>query len=693
MKYVMLLLLIGTVVAQNQNPFFTEFSTPFQTPPFEQIEEAHFMPAFLAGIQQQQQEVQAIVNNPQPATLSNTVEKLEFSGAMLTRTSRVFYSLLSANTNENLQKIAKEAAPLLAKNNDDILLNTRLFARIKTVYEKRDGLDADAKRLVELHYREFVRSGANLDETQKTALRDLNQKLSVLSLQFGDNVLAEDNDFKLVVDQAQDLAGLPAAVITAAAEAAQERQLTGKWVFTLHKPSLIPFLQYAENRALREKMYNAYIRRGDNNNASDNKLLLSRIASLRVARAKLLGFATHADYVLAENMAKTPDKVYEFLQQVWQPALRKASEEAEDLQAMIQKEGQHFQLAPWDWWYYAEKVKKVKYDLDEESLRPYFKLENVIQGAFTVANKLFGITFQERQDISKYHADVRVYEVKEATGEHVGILYADYFPRASKRGGAWMNEFRSAYQKEGKRVTPLICNVGNFSKPTGDLPALLSPEEVLTLFHEFGHALHGLLSEVRYDKLGNVPRDFVELPSQIMENWAMDPQVLPLYARHYQTAAPIPAALVEKMQKARFFNQGFATVEYVAASFLDMDWHTLNDTTLQDANPFEARSMQKIGLIPEIISRYRSPYFRHIFSGGYSAGYYSYLWAEVLDTDAYSAFQQAGLFDAKTARSYRTFILAAGGREEAMALYVKFRGREPKIDGLLKKRGLLVTAQ
>lgn len=683
-----LLLLVGHLSALTDNPFFNEFQTPLQTPPFAQIKQEHFMPAFLEAIKQQQEVLAALADNSQPADFSNTVVKLEHSAAMLTRVSNVFYSLLSAHTDENLQKIAKEVAPLLAKNNDDILLNNRLFERIKSVYEKKDKLDVEDQRLVELYFREFVRSGAGLDDAKKAQLRELNQRLSLLSLQFGDNVLAEDNDFKLIIDHPQDLAGLPEAVKTAAAEAAQERELSGKWVFTLHKPSLIPFLQYSAKRALREKMFKAYIQRGDNNNKYDNKRLLAQIASLRVARANLLGFKTHADFVLAENMAKTPDRVYDFLQQVWQPALLKAKAEAQDLQNMIEKEGADFKLAPWDWWYYAEKVKKAKYDLDEETLRPYFKLENVIQGAFTVANKLFGIAFQERQDISKYHPDVRVYEVKEEDGKHIGILYADYFPRASKRGGAWMNEFRSACYKEGKKITPLVCNVGNFSKPTGDQPSLLSPDEVLTLFHEFGHALHGLLSDVRYVKLGNVPQDFVELPSQIMENWAMDPQVLPLYARHFQTNAPMPEALVAKMQRAKFFNQGFETVEYVAASFLDMDWHTLSDSVRQEVNRFENASMKRIGLLPEIVTRYRSPYFRHIFSGGYSAGYYSYLWAEVLDTDAFAAFQEVGLFDRKTAQAFRTHVLSAGGREEAMNLYVKFRGREPKIEGLLKKRGL-----
>jgi peptidyl-dipeptidase Dcp len=693
MKYlffvVILTLLANALPAEDQNPLYQEYMTPFQTPPFDLIKEVHFMPAFLKAIQLHQQEMDAIVNNPKPATFANTIEKLEYSGELLSKVRAVFFNLTSAHTNDNLQKIAKEATPLLSKHHDDILLNAKLFNRIKTVYRQRQKLTTEQKRLVEEYYKDFVRSGADLGEKQKSELREINQRLSALSLQFGDNVLKEDNGFVLIIDQPVDLAGLPDNVKAAAMDAARERNLVGKWAFTLHKPSLLPFLQYSEKRDLREKMYKAYINRGDNNNSSDNKVTLSQIASLRVARANLLGFRTHADYVLAENMAKTPDKVYGFLQQVWPPALNRAREEIKDMQSMIQQEGGSFQLAPWDWWYYADKVKKAKYDLDEESLRPFFKLENVIQGVFMVANKLYGITLTERTDIPKYHPDVRVFEVKEANGDHIGILYTDYFPRSSKRGGAWMNEFRGEYKKQGKKITPLICNVGNFSKPTGDTPSLLSLDEVSTLFHEFGHALHGLLSDVRYEKLSNVPRDFVELPSQIMENWAFEPEVLKMYARHFLTNDPIPNELVDKMHKARHFNQGFETVEYLAASFLDMDWHTLSDTSRRDANRFEEASMQKIGLMPEIVPRYRSPNFRHIFSGGYSSGYYSYLWAEVLDTDAFSAFKETSLFDQKTALAFRKNILEAGASQEAMTLYKNFRGREPQIEGLLKKRGLV----
>jgi peptidyl-dipeptidase Dcp len=670
------------------NPFFQPFKTPFETPPFSLIREEHYVPAFRAGMAQQISEIQAIVDLAAKPTFENTVEALENSGELLSRARSLFFNLSSAHTNDRLQKIAREMAPVLSKHRDDILLNERLFQRIKTVYDHRQNLPLESRRLVEEHYKDFVRSGASLDAKAKEELRRINQRLSVLSLQFGDNVLKEDNNFYLAITDKADLAGLPDNVISTAAEAAHERKLDGQWVFTLHKPSLIPFLQYSGRRPLREKMFQAYVERCNHGDGLDNKRNASEIASLRVRRANLLGYKTHADFVLAENMAKTPTEVYTFLDKIWQPALARARQEVRDMQAIMQREGGTFALAPWDWWYYSEKVKKEKYDLDEEQLRPYFKLENVIQGVFTVANRLYGITLTERKDIPTYHPDVKVFEVKEADGSHIGILYTDYFPRASKRGGAWMNEFRSACIKNGKKITPVVCNVGNFSKPTADQPSLLSLDEVSTLFHEFGHGLHGLLCNVPYEKLANVPQDFVELPSQIMENWAFEPDVLRLYARHYQTNEPIPQTLIDKMEKSKHFNQGFITVEYLAASYTDMDWHTLPDTVRRDAAAFETQSLQRIGLMPEIVVRYRTPYFRHIFAGGYSAGYYSYIWAEVLDTDAFAAFQETSLFDRKSAQAFRDNILAAGGINDAMAMYKKFRGREPHIEALLKKRGL-----
>lgn len=697
MKHALLFILAAGILLWScskttQNPFFAEWKTPFETPPFDKIKEDHYMPAFEEGMKQHQQEIEAIVSSTETPTFENTVVALDNSGALLTKVANVFFNMTSANTNDSLQSIAKKIAPMLSKHQDDILLNEKLFQKIKGVYEQKDqlSLNDEQNMLLEKNYKDFVRGGADLDEEKKAELRKINEELSVLSLQFGDNVLKEDNNFELVLDNEADLAGLPDNIKTAAAEAAKERDKTGKWVFSLHKPSLIPFLQYSEKRDLREKMFKAYINRGDNNNEFDNKKILAKIASLRVRKANLLGYKSHADFVLEENMSKTPDAVYNLLNQLWAPAINIAKKEAYEIQSMIFDEGFHFKLEPWDWWYYAEKVKKAKYDLDEEMLRPYFKLENVIDGVFMVATKLYGITFNERKDIPTYHPDVKVFEVKEADGTHVAILFADYFPRASKRGGAWMSEYRPQFKLDGKMITPVICNVGNFSKPTADTPSLLSYEEVTTLFHEFGHALHGLLSNCTYQRLAgtNVARDFVELPSQIMENWASEPEVLKMYAKHFETGEPIPDELIEKIKNSSKFNQGFITVEYLAASFLDMDWHTLTDSQELDPIAFENQSMNKIGLIPEIVVRYRSPYFRHIFAGGYSAGYYSYIWAEVLDADAFQAFKETSLFDQETATAFRENILARGGTEDPMVLYKKFRGAEPKIDALLKKRGL-----
>ncbi|MBC8357851.1 MAG: M3 family metallopeptidase [Candidatus Aminicenantes bacterium] len=697
MKKTFLLLVMAGVLfwsgsKQEDNPLLSEFKTTFQVPPFDKIMEEHYLPAFKEGIEQQKKEIDEIINNTEIPNFKNTIEALESTGALLRRVSNVFYVLNGTETNDHMQEIAKEIAPLLSKHRDDIRLNEKLFKRIKAVYVQRDKSDftVEQKTLLEKYYKDFVRGGANLDMEKKVRLREINKELSLLTLKFGENILKENNRFELVIEKKDDLAGLPEAVIKGAAEAASKRRYEGKWVFTLHKPSMIPFLQYSEKRELREKIFKAYINRGNNNDELDNKAILARIAAFRVEKAYLLGYKTHAHFVLEQNMAEKPENVYSFLNRLWNPALEMAKKEAKELQEMIRKEGKDFKLQSWDWWYYTEKLKKAKYDLDEEMLRPYFKLENVIQGAFYVANKLYGIQFVERTDIPKYHEVVKVFEVKEADGSHIGILYTDYFPRASKRGGAWMNSFRKQSKLGGKEVHPVITNNGNFSKPTGNKPALISSEEVKTLFHEFGHALHGLLSNCTYNRLSgtSVPRDFVELPSQIMENWALEPDVLKIYAKHYETGEVIPQVLINKLKKAGLFNQGFASVEYLAASFLDMDWHTLTEAKELDPGEFETKSLSKIGLIPEIIVRYRSPYFNHIFSGGYSSGYYSYIWAEVLDADAFEAFKETSLFDQKTAQAFRKNILERGGTEDPMTLYKSFRGAEPKVESLLKRRGL-----
>jgi peptidyl-dipeptidase Dcp len=685
-------LLMASCLNQSANPFFTEWKTPHQTPPFDQIKEKHYLPAFQEGIRQQQTEIESIVTSAEAPTFKNTIETLENSGKMLTMVDRVFTAMVQAMTNEYMQEIAKEVAPLKSKNRDDINLNEKLFQRVKTVYLQKDGwnLNDEQKMLLEKIYKDFVRGGADLDEEKKTRLREINKELSVLSVQFDENILKENNTFELVVENKENLSGLPDAAISGAEEAATERGNDGEWVFTLHKPSMIPFLQYSDKRELREKIFKAYINRGNNDNELDNKKIVSRMAALRVQKARLLGYETHADFVLEESMAKEPGNVYKLLKQLWTPALKLAKKETRALQAMIDADGHNYELKPWDWWYYAEKVKKAQYDLDEEMLRPYFQLDNVRDGAFAVANKLWGLEFVARTDISGYHEDVKVFEVREADGSHIGILYTDYFPRASKGGGAWMDAFRKQSGSKGEDVTPVIYNVGNFSKPTGDKPALLSWDEVMTLFHEFGHALHGLLSECHYEKLSGteVSRDFVEMPSTIMENWAGDPEVLKMYAKHYETGETIPKKLIDKVKKSGRFNMGFITVEYLSAAFLDMDWHTLTDSRELAPIEFENKAMKKIGLIPEIVVRYRSMYFAHIFAGGYSSGYYSYIWSEVLDADAFQAFKETGLFDQKTAQAFRSYILSRGGTEESMALYKRFRGREPDIKALLKRRGL-----
>ena len=691
-----LALFSATAVAQQDqtaalsNPFFTEYSTPFRTPPFQLIKFEHYMPAFMKGMEEQKKEIDAIVNNPDRPTFQNTIEAVERSGALLDKVNAVFGSLRGANTTDELQKIANEVTPLLSKHRDDINLNEKLFQRVKAVYEKRKSarLSAEQLRLLENSYRDFVRGGANLTGANKERFRKINEEMSMIRLKFEENVLKETNSFRLIIDRREDLAGLPQSAIDGAAEAAKRAKLEGKWLFTVQKPSMLPFLQYAENRDLREKLFKGYIMRGDQGNQYDNKEIITKIAALRVERAHILGYKTHADFVLELNMAKKPGTVYDFLQKIWTPALKIAKQERDAMQAMIKSEGKDFKLQAWDWWYYAEKIRKAKYDLDENELRPYFLLDNVRKGAFDVAGKLYGIEFVERNDIPTYSDEVTVFEVKRKDGSHVGILYTDYFPRPGKRAGAWCSSYRRQERVGDTFVTPLMYNVGNFSRPTGDRPALLSLEEAGTLFHEFGHALHGLLSNITYRGL-SVPRDFVELPSQIMENWAFEPEVLRSYARHYKTGEVIPQVLIDKIQRSGKFNQGFITVEYLAASFLDMDWHTLTDAKPVDANAFEKKSLGRLGLIPEIVVRYRSPFFAHIFSGGYSSGYYSYIWAEVLVEDAFDAFKEKGLFDQATAQSFLKNILERGGSDDAMKMYERFRGKKPTIEPLLKKRGLM----
>jgi peptidyl-dipeptidase Dcp len=675
------------------NPFFKNWDTPFGTPPFNDIKIEHYLPAFKEGIQEFLREVSVIAENNNPPTFSNTIEALEKSGLLLTNVRRVFDNLNSVITNDEMQKIALESAPLLSKINDDLYLNPKLFSRIKSLNDKKDelNLNPEQKKLLGDWYKSFVLGGANISDSDKGKLRKINEELSVLFVKFSDNILKETNAIGLVIDNKDDLKGLPESVIQGALETAKNKGLEGKWAFTLQRASWTPFLQYSQKRELREKLYKAYINRGNNNNENDTKSLINKIVNLRIQKANLLGFKDFSSLALDRAMAKNPKNVSDFLTQLWTPAVKRAKDEVADMQKIIDNENGSFKLMPWDWWHYAEKVKKEKYDLDESMLRPYFKLENVVEGVFTLTSKLFGLKYVERNDIQIYHPDVKVFEVQEANGKHVGILYTDYFPRETKSSGAWMSEFRTQSNMDGKFITPVIYNCGNFSKPTTDKPALLSIDEVNTLFHEFGHALHGLLSNVTYPSVSgtSVSRDFVELPSQIMENWATEPEMLKLYAKHYQTGEVMPQELIDKLKSARLFNQGFETVEYLAASLLDMDWHTLSSQSEFDAIKFEKESLNKMGIIPEINSRYQSTNFLHIFSSdGYASGYYSYIWAAVLDADAFQAFKETSLFDQKNANAFRKFILEKGGSEEPMELYKKFRGREPKIDALLMRRGL-----
>ena len=674
------------------NPLLQQWTTPFGVPPFGDIRHDHFLPAFKEAVAAQRREVDAIASSPAAPTFENTILALERAGALLEQVAPVFSNLQSANTTPELQAINREVAPMLSALRDDIRLSPALFARVQAVWAQRDALPLTPvqKRLVEETYKGFVRGGANLDEAKKARLREVNAELVMLGVKFGDNLLQQTNGYRLVVEREADLAGLPPSVVAAGAEAAKAAGLPGKWVYTLHAPSIWPFLDYADNRELRRQIFTAYITRGDHNDEFDNKATLARTAALRAERAALLGYPSHAAFVLEENMAKTPDQVYALLKQLWTPALEVARTEAKDLQAQIDARGGGFALEPWDWRYYAEQVRKARFDLDDQALRPYFALDRVRDGAFHVATRLYGLTFTPRPDLPVYHPEVQAFEVKDADGSHLGVFYTDYHPRPGKRVGAWSSRFRGQKIVDGTNVRPVVVNVGNFSRPAGDAPALLSLDEVETLFHEFGHALHSLLAQVPYQGLAGTPRDFVELPSQIMENWALEPDVLKVYAKHYQTGETIPLALVEKIVAAGRFNQGFATVEYLAASLLDMDWHTLPAGQAVDPVAFEQQSLARIGMPPQIVPRYRSPYFNHIFGpgGGYAAGYYSYIWSEVLDADAFSAFEEKGLFDPATAKAFRTQILEKGGTEDAAVLYRNFRGRDPNVEPLLVKRGL-----
>lgn len=679
----------GQQAADTGNPFLSEFETPYGTPDFDRIKVEHYEPAFLKGIEQQNEEIKAIVENPEEPSFENTIVALDNSGEILARVSGVFFALTEADTNDEMMALEAKIAPMLSEHSDNIFLNQDLYKRVAAVHAQEEAgkiqLTTEQHYLLDKYYKEFVRSGAGLDAQKQERLREINKQLSTLTIEFGNHVLADNNDYLLVVDKKEDLAGLPDAVIAGAAQEAKAHGKDGKWVFTLQGSSRTPLLQYAQNRELRKNIYQAYTSLGNRGNANDNKEVLKKVLALRLEKAQLMGFNNFAEYQLADNMAKNPKNALDLLYGLWEYSIKNAKAEAAELQKIMDREGKGEKLEAWDWWYYAEKLRQEKYDLNEDAIKPYFSQEDVHNGLCTVVNKLYGITLTPCDSISVYNKDVKTYIVKDADGSLLGVFYSDYMPRASKRSGAWMSNFRE--QQEG--VRPLIYNVASFTKPAGDLPSLLTIDEACTMYHEFGHALHGLLTQCKYKGVSgtSVAQDFVELPSQIMEHWAVEPEVLKMYAKHYQTREVIPDSLIAKIENQALFNQGFMTTELLAAAILDMEMHCLTTMEGFDVLQFEKQLMDKLGLIPQIAPRYRSTYFNHIM-GGYAAGYYSYIWAERLDTDAFEAFKEHGLFDQATATSFRKNILEKGGSDDPMKLYVTFRGAEPSLDALLKTRGL-----
>ena len=698
MKKVLILgVMAMSLLACNQtNPLLEQPNTPFGVPAFDKVKIEHYLPAFEEAIRQNKAEIDAIVNNEDAPTFENTIVALDRSGLLLDRVTGVFFNVLEADGNDEMNAIAEQVSPLLSELSDGIILNDALFQRVKAVYDEREqlGLNAEQMRLVTQTYKAFADNGANLPEDKKERLKEINQELGLLSLKFGNNVVAETNsdDVKRFITDEALLAGLPESAKAAAAEEAEAAGHPGEWLFTPKRTSFTPVLQYCENRKLRKQLLMDYTTRGNHDNENDNKAVIIREMELRIERAKLFGYDNPADYILADCMAKNHQTVDAFLASVWAPSLEAAKREAAELQALLEQDLPGEKLQPWDWWFYAEKLRKAKYDLDEEELKPYFELNNVRKGAFGVATKLYGLQFEKLENMPVYNPEVEVFKVTEADGSLVGILYTDYFPRAGKRPGAWMNNILPQYiDAEGVDHRPVIINVGNFNKPTAGNPSLLSMDDVETLFHEFGHALHGLLSKAHYKSLSgtNTPRDFVELPSQFMENYAYEPEVLKTYAFHYETGEVIPDELIEKINKASAFNQGFVTTELLSASILDMDFHELTSAEGLDVNAFEAESLKKMGMIDEIIVRYRPTFYNHIFTTGYEAGYYSYTWSAVLDADAFAAFKETGdLFEAETAKRFR-HLLEQGGTRDAQELYLEFRGKEADPKYLLIRKGFV----
>ena len=677
------------------NPFLTAYTTPYEIPPFDQIEYKHYLPALEAGIEQKKTEIEAITSNTDEATFENTIMPLERSGEILNKVGSVFFNLDESNSSPEMVEIAEKFYPLYSQFSDEITMNDALFERIKHVYETRNesGLDHDQIRAVEDYYKQFTRNGALLDAESKEQLKALNTELTHLYLTFNKNLLNATNAFEVVVEDSARLAGLPQSSIDQAADEARTRNLgEGKWVFTLHAPSRLPLLQFADDRDLRRQVYEGYTSLASSGEYN-NYPVISKILQARAKKAKLLGFENFGSYMTDNVMAKTVDNAENLLMQIWRPAVNRVKEEVAEMQALADSNGDSITIEPWDYYYYAEKVRKAKYDLDESEVRQYFALDNVRNGIFSMAERLYGVKFTEMPDAPKYYGEVTVYDVTDAaTGEHIAVFMTDYFPRASKRQGAWMSEFKGSWENEdGTSSRPVIFNVGNFSRPSGDTPALLTLDEVETMFHEFGHGLHGMLSKARLRSQAgtNVDRDFVELPSQIHEHWALEPELLRTYAKHWKTGEVIPDELIAKLDASSKHNQGFTTAELAGAALLDLRYGRLNPTDSVDAQAFEKEVAEQLGMPSQLTFRYRSPYFKHIFgSDGYASGYYTYLWAEVLDTDGFELFKEKGIFDPETARKFKENVLEKGGSEDPMVLYVNFRGKEPSVDALLRHRGL-----
>lgn len=678
---------------EKQNPLTQQWDTPFGIAPFSEIKAEHYKPAIMAALEEHNNEIEAIINNPETPNFENTIVALDNAGALFNRVYGVFSNETSINSTPELMAIEMELSPIVSAHFNEISMNEKLFQRVKVVYDNRDsfGLEADQMRLLTETYKDYERSGATLSEELKGELKQINAKISELELLFEQHILKETGEYNLVIDNEADLAGLSENQIAAAAARAKEKGMEGWWVFGLDNPSLMPFLQSSANRDLRIKLNEAYLNVGNNDNENDNKQIVLDLIRLRDRKAQIMGYDNYAQYVLVERMAKTPEAVYELLDRLWTPALKVAKQEYNDIKALARKDGITEELHSGDWRYYFEKSKASKFDLSEDEIRPYLQYANVQKGIFYVANRLYGITFTKLENVPVPHPEAEAFECKDSDGSHLGIIFMDMFARPGfKRGGAWCSGYREQYYADGQRVAPIVTIVGNFTRGTGDAPALLSPDETETFFHEFGHALQALLQNVRYQGNASIVRDFVELPSQIMEHWAFEPEVLKNYATHYQTGEVIPASLVEKLDKSGKYGQGFATTEYLAASLLDMDYHVMNEIPSDlDVNAFESQVLFGRGILPQIPPRYRSTYFRHVFAGGYTVGYYSYIWAEVLDADAYQAFKETGdIFNPEVATKFRKEVLERGGEEDAMQLYINFRGNEPGIDALLVNRGL-----